>query len=381
MNQKRNSNKHKILVNGPRIGLPMPSINEPKGGVVTAYRMLLSGFQSDNFSLKPCFYTLAQKGHSSTLSSVNRLFRDIFTLIINRPGSSGLHIFGQYRTAIYREFILLSIARIMFLPVLYQIRAGEFINWYEGTSRIQNFLTRYILNKSRVIICEGQPYVEFLQKNMKLKSTYFPNYVLKNEIPTNIPKRLTREIMSVIYTGAIVEQKGVWQTVLACNEIAKKGINIKLTLVGNEHPDMTLKLGNLTDLHLNFELVRTGAASRSEIMSLLKNSDIFCMPSRYPGEGHSNAVNEAMMWGLVIICTRQGFLETILGENGAYLLDKGNKNEIVETLDYIHNNRKSACERAHNARQRLISFYNSDQAFANLENVYNKLVCSRSNLN
>ncbi len=375
MNQKRNnSNKCKILVNGPRIGLPIPSINEPKGGVVTAYRMLLLGFQSDCFLLKPCFYTLAKKGRSSILSSVNRLFCDIFTLIANRPGSSGLHIFGQYRTAIYREFILLSVAKIIFLPVLYQIRAGEFINWYKGTSRIKKKLAHYILNKSRVIICEGQPYVEFLQKNMQLKSTYFPNYVLQNEIPVDIPKRLTRKIISVIYTGAIVEQKGVWQTVLACNEIAKKGIGIKLTLVGNEHPDMALKLDNLTDLHANFELVRIEAINRSEIMSLLKNSDIFCMPSHYPGEGHSNAVNEAMMWGLVIICTRQGFLETILGEDGAYFLDEGSKNEIVETLSYIHDNRKNACERAHNARKRLIDCYNSDKAFTKLEDAYAELV-------
>jgi glycosyltransferase involved in cell wall biosynthesis len=325
------------------------------------------------FYLKPCYYSSGEKG-GYAFGLIGRLLRDIFTLLRNRSGASGLHIFGQYRTAIYREFVLLLVSQILFLPVLYQIRAGEFINWYKRSSRISKFMASYVLKNSRIVLCEGKPYVTFLKKSMNLDSMYFPNYVIKNEIPEKIPKRLTGEVINVIYTGTVTEDKGVWDTVLACNAAVEAGIKIKLTLAGKEAPAMTERLDNIAEKYPDFELVRMGSIDRSEIMMLLKKSDVFCMPSRYTGEGHSNAINEAMMWGLVIISTRHGFLETVLGEDGAYLLEHGGKEEISDTLSYIHVNRENARDKAKYARQCLINLYSSDSAFKKLDDAYYKLV-------
>ena len=374
MNRQPESERSIVLVNGPRVGLPEPFPDDPKGGVVTAFRTLMTHFSSDSFKLRPCFFTPRGTGWSRNLDFPLRLIRDSFMVIRRRHGASGIHIFGQYRTAAYREFVITLIAKALRLPVLYQVRAGEFIKWHKHTGSLQRYMISFILRSSRVVLCEGQPYVDYLFSQIGVSAALFPNYVWKEDVPREIPARFHEDCLRIIYAGAITEEKGVLETIQGCCLAATQGVKIKLVLAGKESEVMSNQIDLTGDLPAGMELVRAGSVDRDYLMGLLQESDIFCMPTRYPGEGHSNAINEAMMWGLAVICTRQGFLESVLGANGAYYLERGYSDEIAAVLVTINSQREVAREKGLAARKRLIDCFTSDKAFKDLELYYKTLV-------
>ena len=110
-----------------------------------------------------------------------------------------------------------------------------------------------------------------------------------------------------------------------------------------------------------------------EVLALYDTHDVFCMPTRHRGEGHTNTINEAMMMGMVIVSTRHGFLESVLADNASFFLDDLTPLDIANTLKMIHNDRDEARRRAKRARTRLMSCFTSNTAFSNLSAHYGTL--------
>ncbi|MGH9464565.1 MAG: glycosyltransferase, partial [Thermoanaerobaculia bacterium] len=107
---------------------------------------------------------------------------------------------------------------------------------------------------------------------------------------------------------------------------------------------------------------------------LLAEHDIFCIPTRHAGEGHSSATNEAMMMGLVIVCTRHGFLESMLSEEGCYFVEKDNAESVALALEQIHLDREGAIVKAQRARRILVERYTDRQVIPEIERAYRQLL-------
>ncbi len=52
---------------------------------------------------------------------------------------------------------------------------------------------------------------------------------------------------------------------------------------------------------------------------MLASAHYFIFPTRHDGEGHSNALTEAMAEGLVPICSDNGFNRSVVGDAGRVL--------------------------------------------------------------
>jgi len=130
----------------------------------------------------------------------------------------------------------------------------------------------------------------------------------------------------VTYTGRLVREKGIQKLVDAVTELNKSNSRIKLLVAGDgdlfeqikqqSHPNVIL-LGRL-----NFD----------EIIALLKETDVFCLPTDYP-EGFPTSVLEAAAAKCYIVTTTKGgSKELILDETyGAILTD----NSVKEIADAI----------------------------------------------
>ena len=102
--------------------------------------------------------------------------------------------------------------------------------------------------------------------------------------------------------------------------------------------------------------------------------DVFSLPTWHPGEGHPNVINEAMMTGMVILCTRHGFLEDVLPEGGCFFVEPKNPTSIAETIATIAGDPEQARCRATKARERLRIRFTSDAVIPELESIYKRLV-------
>ena len=197
----------------------------------------------------------------------------------------------------------------------------------------------FVLRRAKVVLCEGQVYVDYLQNRYGIESHYTPNFVLDDEIPAEVGARLTADVIRVLFVGFCYEGKGVFELVDG----------------------------------LSFILNRMGRLPHEEVLRLCAANDVFCMPSRHRGEGHTNAVNEAMMYGMVIVSTRHGFLESVLGDRCSYFLEELTAAEIARVLKVVDDERDEARERAARARQKLLSSFTGSAAFSRLEQHYRAL--------
>ncbi len=362
----------KILLNGPEIELSSGFYGGGQGGMARNMVQYVTGFRSDEFEIEPCFHSVRQPD-ATRWSFVTRLFSDVGRLLRQWRSADGVHILSQYRTAIYREYAIVLACWLRGLPVLYEIKAGAFIKWLETCRPWERAMAHFILRRARVVMCEGQVYVDYLRDRLRIESHYAPNYVLSQEIPADVRPKLMTEKMCVLFVGYCYEGKGVFELVEGCELAAKKGVPVELTLAGHEDDDFTRFLDDKVRNGLQYTLNRMGRIDHDVVLKLFSANDAFCMPTRHSGEGHTNTVNEAMMMGMVIISTRHGFLEDVLSGDASYFLDRLSPEDICDRLAEIHRDRDEARRRARAARERLMQRFTSETAFANLTARYREL--------
>lgn len=368
---------NQIVLYGPPIG---ENIKKGYGGGSGGYTRNMAAylnFQFDNISLSPLFHTVRGESDLGIFTSLMRSFVDlkriVQALIFNRP--QGVHVLAQYRKAVGREFALSVLAKIFGIPYIYEIKAGSFIDFCEKSGVLNSFFLRYILNNAQVVLCEGEKYIPYLEKTFNIKGYYFPNFVLSTEIPVNPNVLFESDILRVLFVGYCTRDKGVFELVEGVSYFAeKRNVNVELTLVGSEDPDFSkfiegYPIGN------NLKIVRSGKLAHKDVLVQMSKNDIYCYPSRHRGEGHNNSINEAMMFGLVVITTKIGFLLEVL-ENSAFFIDDVESAQIYSALSQIQLDKSGAMEKARRAHHRLLSSYTDSVVHERLEFHYEQLITS-----
>ena len=362
-----------ILLLGPPVG---QEVRKGYGGGVGGYtrkmQLYLEHFISRNFKQVPCFQTV--RGQSVRFGLIGRLVTDMYRFIagIRSERVAGVHMLGQYRGAVPREFMLALTCRLFGIPYLYEIKAGVFISWYQSTHFFNRFMIRFVLKNAAVVLGQGKPYLEFIRTHFGINGIYFPNFIATNELQTFASRALDEAQLRILFIGYAFRDKGVFELVRACRELADR-FTVRLTLVGKEHPDFKTWADGLAP-QSRFQLIRKGRLPHPEVLKTYADHDIYCYPTAHQGEGHNNTINEAMMSGLVIVTTKMGFLESIIGTDRGYLMQTGSTAEIRQTIESILAEKEIARQKTANARKYLEAHFTDTAAFEKLETAYAKMI-------
>ena len=81
-----------------------------------------------------------------------------------------------------------------------------------------------------------------------------------------------------------------------------------------------------------------GRSSHEVLAEMMKTQHIYLFPSNEPCEGHSNALNEAMAWGLVPVVSNNNFLPSIVGDDSLVAIDNNALTYARIISDLIDNN-------------------------------------------
>jgi hypothetical protein len=202
------NNKKRILLNAPDPEINT-TISAGGGGYLRMTKVLLSTFSSNKYELQLCSHSSRTSSRYFYLLFPFRLLKDTALFIKDAKNSDGVHIFLQYRTAIYREYIIVLLAKFLKKPVFIEIRAGRFIAWYEESNIMIKKMVDSIINNARVIGGQGKIYVDYILKNYHKPAVYLPNYVPHKIIPHNIPTKCNDEILKLLFVGYCNQKKGV----------------------------------------------------------------------------------------------------------------------------------------------------------------------------
>ncbi len=363
---------YRVLLFGPIVAHSDGAYGGGTGGYTRKMLLYLDWFKDQDFKIIPCYHSI--RGQSKKKFLGLRLLKDLWTFLINlwKIKPRIIHILAQYRTAIYREFLVIFISRICRIPVVYEIKAGVFLTWFSTTGVLNKHLCLFCLKHSKIILCQGKSYVDFLTVNYPGKVYYHPNFVPLEEIPHTVNSKLEYPEIRILFVGYQFKEKGVFQLVEACLVVAKE-LQIELTFIGKEHPEFKSWLDSVK-VPSSLKINRMGIIPHDKLHDYYQRNDIYCYPTTHSGEGHNNTINEAMMMGMVIVTTHQGFLPDILDPDSAYFLDDTSPISIAGCLVEISNERQIARKKAFKARQLLLANYTSQVAFDKLKTYYKRLV-------
>jgi glycosyltransferase involved in cell wall biosynthesis len=95
------------------------------------------------------------------------------------------------------------------------------------------------------------------------------------------------------------------------------------------------------------------------VLALFSSSHFFLFPTTHPGEGHSNALTEAMAMGCVPLAALNGFNHSVMGDCGGVLPQSATSDAYADTvLDIVRSGRWSALSSA--ARERAHLHFNTN---------------------
>lgn len=151
----------------------------------------------------------------------------------------------------------------------------------------------------------------------------------------------------VAYAGRLVKEKGIGKLVAAVSKLQKSGLDIALLIAGDGALYEHIRQADLPQVYL------LGRLDFEHVVSLLRSSDIFCLPTDYP-EGFPTSVLEAAACGCYVVTTTNGgSKELILNREYGAVLSKNGVENIMEAIRYAAQNTQYAHKAVQNTYARL----------------------------
>jgi len=311
------NNKSKIL-------MVAPDINSQGGisSVVKLYKnygldfINLPSYKNGNIFIQFLFY-------------LSFIFKYIFSLS-TKKNIELIHIHTASRGSFLRKYITFKIAKVFRKKIVFHIHGAEFELFYnESQNCIKKEITK-ALNASDLIIVlsnEWKKTISEISTNNNIKVLYNPTVI--KEIA-----HVESESINVLFMGRLGKRKGIYDIIEAAKLL--KNPNIEINLYGDGNLEEFEKL--IVDKNLQEKIKIRGWISGVEKDEVLKNSDIFLLPSY--NEGLPMSILEAMAFGLPTISTPVGGIPEAVedGVNG-FIVQPGDYVTLAEKIDLLANDK------------------------------------------
>lgn len=155
----------------------------------------------------------------------------------------------------------------------------------------------------------------------------------------DVKKRAENETTHLISVSRLVKKKGIDVAIKAIALLVNKYPNIHYTIVG-DGPERTYLELLIKQLKLENKIFIYGWATQKEVVSLLKKSHIFLLPSKTGPDGNeegiANALKEAMAMGLISIGTfHAGTPELIEDGVTGFLVPEKRIEILADVIEYV----------------------------------------------
>ena len=202
--------------------------------------------------------------------------------------------------------------------------------------------------------------VTVLQNGIVSDSLSVERAFLEKEFPDAADK------LKIIGVGALTYQKFFSVLVRAAAELAERNFSEFFIMIVGEGVEEEPLARLIEELKLKNHVHLLGF--RGDVISLLKASDLFVMPSRY--EGLSIAMIEAMACNLPVIASNAPGLRDYVNENiNGLPFEVGNHVELSEKILRLANDNALRKKLSQGAGETFAAHYNMDNNIISIENL------------
>lgn len=293
----------------------------PGGGGETAARRLLGvlkqlGYDVHIFNRHRKYFEnrLLDRMSMATFVMIDPILYFFFLLFRKKRNAATLYM-GYAGSILRFDYLITKVTSILgFRNIMYL--AGGKARWaYEKGAPNYQKLFEKMMQMYDEVMTEGYENMALIKSVAPhTKTFYLPNYTENGFAPSELPKR-THDEINIFYFGRIDAEKNVLLSIAVFNELCKKYNNMHLTIVGGGNSEYIKRVEQaIANSPYKDRITKEGRSSHERICEIMKSQHFFIFPSNEPCEGHSNAMNEAMSWGLVPVVSSNNFLPSIVGD-------------------------------------------------------------------
>lgn len=214
---------------------------------------------------------------------------------------------GQTYLGFLKNSLFIVFGKLTGKKVYIHFHGGLFGNMYEELPQSKKKVIKIIFDKIDGVIVLSSS-LKYMVENLICDNKV---YICENGVENEylIKEKKDNSKISILYLSNLMETKGILDLLEATKYFDENNINYELNLAGNIEEEIKEKV--LIFLK-NKKIIYNGVVSGNEKYRLLKNSNIFCLPTYYPVEGQPISILEAMGMGNVIVTTNQGGIKDIV---------------------------------------------------------------------
>lgn len=294
-------------------------------------------------------------------------------LLFGRRMNSIVHVVGFYGSTIYFERMLVAIAHYLGYRTIYEMRGGGATFHYENGTKYYKKCFANTITQADFIFSQGQenkPLIEAIEQDKHF--FYYPNCVMRDFCPREYPRKPSDRI-NLFYFGRVSKQKNLDIVVDVFSILAQEYSNIYLDIVGNctEPTYAEFIKERISESPYSERIAMHPACNHDKLKEHLVDKHFYIFPTTEPREGHSNALTEAMTWGLIPITTAMGFNRTITGKD-ELIVDQLSADSFAVKIKQIIEDRKINVL-SHYAYDRIQNNYTEEIIYQKIQSEYHRL--------
>ena len=216
------------------------------------------------------------------------------------------------------------------------------------TSDVQKFMScdDFLNIKDERMKIELNKVDKIILQNNLIKKTYDSFYdlknthVLENFRDVSIKRKSYRafdKTLRIIFSSRVTSNKGIFDLINAVKDLNSCGYSFFLDIYGDIQ--MSKKENKLFNSCLDGFVRYCGTVSFSDSVELIKQYDLFCLPTKYHGEGTSGSLIESFLSGTPALISSYN-QSSLLVNNlvDGFVFEIGNIESLKKMLLYAFNN-------------------------------------------
>lgn len=225
-------------------------------------------------------------------------------------------------------------------------------NFYGVSKACNKWLAHFNINPKGVLY--NSINIDFINKIQIEKDSYRHKYNINSN-----------DIL-IVFVGRLVEEKGIIQLINGFKLLLKKQNNVHLFVAGDGLLfDDIMKIKN-SNIHI------LGKIEFENVIRLLKESDVYCLPTEY-AEGFPTSLLEAAATKNFIVTTdKGGSKELIKDDSYGIILDNINEKTIEKALSKCLNNKEYRNKAINKAYDRLIENFEWEKTCKKVIDIINE---------
>jgi glycosyltransferase involved in cell wall biosynthesis len=240
---------------------------------------------------------------------------------------------GQSNIAYLRDIPFVFISKLFRKKVVFHLRGGNFLNWYNSTNRLLKFLVHRIQKVIDAQIVLGESLVPMFTPFMPREKIFVvPNGA--NFEPVLVSEEKQSKIR-LLFLSNLIKTKGCLDILDSINYMEEPDLKkVEYVFAGSWKEDDTKEqFLKLKDKLTNANITIHSTVAGEEKMKLFASCDVFLIPTYYKNEGLPWVIIEAMSVGLPVIGTDHAALTDLIidGSNG-FIVNKQNPESIAKAI-------------------------------------------------